>query len=84
MDHAYMMGADFYESDTTHESGIPVGIGDNSILKNVIVDKNARIGKNVKLVNSHNVQMEFQGNCVIRDGIIIIPKSAVIPDGMVI
>jgi glucose-1-phosphate adenylyltransferase len=85
MDHTYLMGADFYEDMSSESDGnIPVGIGNNSILKNVIIDKNARIGKNVQLVNSKNITEEFHDNYVIRDGIIVIPKGAVIPDGTII
>ena len=85
MDRTYLMGADFYEDmDSDSDYDIPIGIGNNSVLKNVIVDKNARIGKNVQLVNSNNITEEFHDNYVIRDGIIVIPKGAVIQDGTVI
>ena len=85
-----IMGADFYEDDArrvaNREKGIPdVGIGSGSSIEGAIVDKNARIGKNV-VIRPH---LETQGmidedNFVIRDGLVIVPKNAVIPDGTVI
>ena len=59
-------------------------LGDNCIIRNSIIDKNARIGNGVNLVNERNVTEEEAENYVIRDGIIVVPKNAVIPDGTVI
>jgi glucose-1-phosphate adenylyltransferase len=69
------------------ESGkVPLGIGANTIIQRAIIDKNARIGRNVRIVNRDHVQ---DGNredlgFVIRNGIIVVIKNATIPDGMVI
>ena len=65
--------------------GIPnVGIGKGSILKKAIVDKNAHIGSNVRILNEVGLQ-EFDGNgYYIRDGIVIVPKHGVIPDDTVV
>ena len=91
MDAAYMMGADYYQTfedmrqDLT--KGVPrVGIGEGSVVRHAIIDKNARIGTNTRLLNEANV-VEADGpdkSYYIRDGIIIIPKNAVIKDGTVI
>ena len=86
-----MMGADYYQSDSDRavnlNNGIPaIGIGENSILRNAIIDKNARIGRNVKITNSKNRQMadcEKDGYC-IRNGIMVIIKGAIVPDNTVI
>jgi len=79
LDRTYFMGADFYENDDSN-SIIPMGVGENSILSNVIADKNVRIGKNVKLTNKDDLK-EFRSDTItIKDGIIIIPKNATIPD----
>lgn len=83
------MGADFFESkeeiDLNLEKNIPrLGIGDNCEIRNAIIDKNARIGNGVKLVNSKGIKEETQKKYVIRDGIIVIPKNAIISDGTVI
>ena len=86
LDHAVIMGADFFESDQEKEQnrveGIPdVGIGDHCEIRNAIIDKNARIGHGVKLVNVRQIDNEDAENYVIRDGIIVVPKNSIIPDG---
>jgi glucose-1-phosphate adenylyltransferase len=85
-----MMGADFYESpDEKLENrrlGRPdVGIGRGSSIEGAIIDKNARIGEGV-IVRPHSPgeEMVETEHYVIRDGIVVIPKNAIIPDGMVI
>ncbi len=79
LERTYFMGADFYDRED-NDSTIPMGIGENSVLSNVIADKNVRIGKNVKLTNKDNLK-EFRSDTItIKDGIIIIPKNATIPD----
>jgi glucose-1-phosphate adenylyltransferase len=85
-----IMGADFYEDDArraaNRERGRPdVGIGSNSTIEGAIIDKNARIGKKV-VIRPHPeiTDMVDEGNYVIRDGLVIVPKNAVIPDGTVI
>jgi glucose-1-phosphate adenylyltransferase len=89
IERSVLMGADFFESkedlDSNLDNNIPrVGIGDYCEIKNAIIDKNARIGKEVKLVNAKGLDEDTQEKYVIRDGIIVIPKNAVIPDGTVI
>jgi glucose-1-phosphate adenylyltransferase len=84
-----MMGADFFETKKELSSddakGLPrVGIGHNCEIRRAIIDKNARVGSNVRIVNSKGVQDEEGKNYVIRDGIVVIPKNAVIEDGTVI
>ena len=83
------MGADYFESREdqarNRENGIPdVGIGRDCEIRNAIVDKNARIGHGVRLVNRTGTANESAENHVIVDGIIVVPKSAVIPDGTII
>jgi len=91
MEASYMMGADYYQTfedmrqDVT--KGIPrVGIGEGSVIKHAIIDKNARIGNNTRLLNEAGVAVADSPDksYYIRDGIIIIPKNAVIQDGTVI
>ncbi len=77
-DKVYLMGADYFE--LIPQAAIPIGIGDNCEMKNVIIDKNARIGKHVRLINIDGLD-EYKSDIVtIKDGIIIIPKNATIPD----
>jgi glucose-1-phosphate adenylyltransferase len=77
-----MMGADFYEAQSTPPTGAPpIGIGRNTTINDAIVDKNARIGERV-VISPEGKPPEYDGdNFYIRDGIVIIPKNAVIPDG---
>lgn len=84
-----LMGADFYETDEEREEnralGRPdVGIGENAVIKGAIIDKNARIGRNVTIRYIPDRPDEETENWVSRDGIIIVPKNATLIDGEVI
>jgi glucose-1-phosphate adenylyltransferase len=75
-----LLGADFYEEEDPRD--VSLGIGRDVVLDRVIVDKNARIADGVRLTNSDGVQnCEGDGWC-IRDGIIIVPKGAVVRAGI--
>ncbi len=83
------MGADFYESKEemawNEKQDLPnVGIGSNCEIRKAIIDKNARIGNGVKLINARGVNEETSEHYVIRDGIIVVPKNAVLPEDTVI
>jgi len=62
----------------------PVGIGEGSLIQNAIVDLNARIGRNVRILNKAGVEHADAEDWAIRDGIVVVPKNAVIPDDTVI
>ncbi len=84
-----VLGADYYESleeiDDAHARGVPpVGIGEGSVVERTIVDKNARIGRGVRILNEANLQEADGDGYYIRDGVVIVPKGAIIPDGTVI
>jgi glucose-1-phosphate adenylyltransferase len=84
-----ILGADYYETVGEMEGGRregtpPIGIGEEAIIENAIVDKNARIGRGVRITNQRQENERDAANYHIRDGIVVIPKSAVIPDGTVI
>ncbi|CAK9329067.1 unnamed protein product [Citrullus colocynthis] len=86
-----MLGADFYETDgevaaLLAEGRVPIGIGENTKIKDCIIDKNARIGKNVVIANSEGVQEADRSSegFYIRSGITIILRNSVIKDGFVI
>jgi glucose-1-phosphate adenylyltransferase len=83
-----LLGADFYEKDDdapSHEGSAPdLGIGSDSILDRVIVDKNARIGRGVRLTNEAGVDHADGDGFFIRNGIIIVPKWGVVRDGTVV
>ena len=84
-----ILGSDFHETpEMVAEStrkGLPsIGIGAGTIIKRAIIDKNARIGRDVRIVNEARLtEHDGDGYC-IRDGIVVIPKNAVIRDGTVI
>jgi glucose-1-phosphate adenylyltransferase len=81
-----LLGADCYDEGdgpaNAHE--IPLGIGREAVLDRVIVDKNARIGDGVRLVNERAVTDEDGNGYCIRNGIIVVEKGAVIPPGTVV
>lgn len=84
-----MMGADYFETEKQLEEnkklGRPnIGIGENCVIEQVIIDKNARIGNNVKIEVKDRPQTASGKDFVIADGIVVIPKGATIPDGSVI
>jgi glucose-1-phosphate adenylyltransferase len=84
-----VLGADFYETIEEIEQmkarGIPpVGIGADCVLERAIVDKNARIGRGVRLLNEAGVREADGPGYHVRDGIVIVPKGAVVPDGTAI
>ncbi len=91
LEKSILMGADFYESvDEMNNNAAALrpnlGIGENTRVSRAIIDKNARIGRNVQLVNKDNVEMkDGENGCYfIREGIIIVPKNAIIKDGTVV
>lgn len=89
IERSVIMGADFYETpDGSDDGGEPkhpkIGIGQDSVIQGAIVDKNARIGRQVIIRNVPNREDEEHKNWVSREGIVIVPKGAVIPDGTVI
>lgn len=89
LDRTIMMGADYFESREELErnaaAGIPpIGLGRGCEVRAAILDKNARIGNGVKLVNARGIQDEKAENYCIVNGIIVVPKNAAIADGTVI
>ena len=89
LNRVIILGSDFYESQESvllHEcEGKPrIGIGANCKIENAIIDKNARIGNNVTISPAGKPDKVDHELYYIRDGIIIIPKNAVIPHGTVI
>jgi glucose-1-phosphate adenylyltransferase len=76
-----LLGADSYEEEGGGNA-IPLGIGRNAVLDRVIVDKNARIADGVRLVNEAGVEEADGDGYYIRNGIIIVPKGAVVKPGV--
>ncbi|PRQ45999.1 putative glucose-1-phosphate adenylyltransferase [Rosa chinensis] len=74
------------DSENRKGTDIPIGIGEDTQIRKAIVDKNARIGKNVVIINkdnAHEGDRETDGY-VIRQGIVVVLRSAVIPDGTIL
>ena len=91
IDSSFMMGADYYQTfedmRNDQKEGVPrLGIGEGAIVRRAIIDKNARIGNGARLLNEAGVvEADGEGGSYfIRDGIIIVPKNALIKEGTVI
>ncbi len=82
-----LMGADYYEGDPRANSldlaadAPPIGIGRNCVIKRAIIDKNARIGDGVVITPEGKPDNYDSENFYIRDGVVVIPKNAVLPSG---
>lgn len=86
LENVVMMGADKIEDEEDREvnrvAGIPdIGIGNDSFIRNAIIDKDARIGNNVHLDPEGKPDCYIHGDVIVRDGVIIVPKKGIIPDG---
>lgn len=86
-----MMGADYYQTESEiasllAEGKVPIGVGQNTKIRNCIIDKNAKIGKDVVITNKDGVEEADRPNegFYIRSGITVILKNATIQDGLVI
>ncbi len=86
---SYLMGSDYYETlldiKYAFDKGIPkLGIGDRCYIKNAIVDKNCRIGNDVRINGGPDLADSDHALYTIKDGIIVIKKNAIVPDGFII
>ena len=89
MKNTLVLGADAYETLQEIESslgaGLPaMGIGADCVIENAIIDKNARIGRGVKILNAAGLIEKDGDGYFIREGIVCVSKSGVIPDGTII
>lgn len=88
--HSVIFGADTFEGDNRRAAALgrngqpSLGIGEGCEIRRAIIDKNARIGAGCRLTNVDGVETRDASNYFIRNGIIIIPKNAVLPPGTVI
>jgi len=85
----YIMGTDFYETldemNTSVSNGLPkLGIGERCYIKNSIIDKNCRIGNDVRINGGKYLANAEHQLYSIKEGIVVVKKGAVIPDGFVI
>jgi glucose-1-phosphate adenylyltransferase len=91
IEDSLLMGADFYEplsesSQQITQGKIPIGIGEGSVVRRAIIDKNARIGANVQIINKDRIQEAEREDLgfYIRSGIVVVLKNATIVDGTII
>jgi glucose-1-phosphate adenylyltransferase len=87
--NSLLIGADFYETldemRASEARGVPaVGVGSDSVIQNAIVDKNARIGRGVRIINEAGTKNADGDGYYIREGIVIVPKNGVVKNGTVI
>jgi glucose-1-phosphate adenylyltransferase len=82
-----LMGADYYEGDPREtplslpRNAPSIGIGRNCVIKRAIIDKNARIGDGVVITPEGKPDNFDSEHFYIRDGVVVIPKNAVLPSG---
>jgi glucose-1-phosphate adenylyltransferase len=86
---SYLMGNDYYETlqdiALDQARGIPLlGIGNRCYIKNAILDKNCRIGDDVRINGGPHLENSDQPLYTIKDGIVVVKKGAIIPNGFVI
>jgi len=82
--NSVVMGADYYEQDHSESqagSNPPIGVGRNCVIDRAIIDKNARIADGVVITPEGKPANVDADNYCIRDGIVVVPKNAVIPAG---
>jgi glucose-1-phosphate adenylyltransferase len=85
----YIMGTDFYETleemNTSVDKGLPkLGIGERCYIKNAIIDKNCRIGNDVRINGGKHLPNSDHSLYTVKEGIVVVKKGAVLPDGFVI
>lgn len=85
----YIMGNDYYETIEEMESntkkGLPkIGIGERCYIKDAIIDKNCRIGNDVRINGGSHLANTDHALYTVKDGIIVVKKNAILPDGFVI
>jgi glucose-1-phosphate adenylyltransferase len=85
----YIMGTDYYETleemNASVTNGLPkLGIGERCYIKNAIIDKNCRIGNDVRINGGKHLINSDHLLYTIKDGIVVVKKGAVLPDGFVI
>lgn len=82
----YMMGADYFETieemaDSAKHNIPNIGVGQRCYIKNCIIDKNCRIGDDVKIIGGNHLEATDHALYTIKDGIVVLKKNAVIPNG---
>jgi len=89
IENCYIMGSDYFETladiNANYAKGIPfLGVGNRTYIKNAILDKNCRVGDDVRINGGSHLANTDHPLYTIKDGIVVIKKGAVIPNGFVI
>jgi glucose-1-phosphate adenylyltransferase len=89
MVNTYMMGNDYFETiadiNVAQVKGIPpLGVGNRCYIKNAIIDKNCRIGDDVRINGGTHLENTDHSLYTIKDGIVVVKKGAILPNGYVI
>lgn len=80
-----LMGADYFEEErVSQDYSVPIGVGEGTVIRKAIIDKNARIGKHCVISPEGKPDFMDHELFYIRDGIIVIPKGTEIPDGVIL
>ena len=84
--NCYLMGSDYYETleqiSSDYQTGIPlVGIGNNCNINNAIIDKNCRIGDDVTINGGSHLENSDHALYTVKDGIVVLKKGAILPNG---
>ena len=87
--NTYIMGSDYYETfddmDPASARGLPkLGIGERSYIRNAIIDKNCRIGDDVRINGGPHLPNADHSLYTVKDGIVVVKKGAILPNGFVI
>lgn len=80
IEHTVMMGADYFDPPDLPQGQVPIGIGRDCFIRNAIIDKNARIGDGCYITPDGKADI-VTDTYTVSDGVIVIPKNAVIPSG---
>ncbi len=89
LSNTYLMGNDYYESlehiNIALESGTPlIGIGERCVIEGAIIDKDCRIGNDVKIKGGTHLSDTDNKLYAVKDGVVVIKKGAILPDGFTI
>ncbi len=84
--NTYMMGSDYYQplEEILDEKKVSMGIGKRCFIKNAILDKNCCVGHDVRINGGKHLKDSETNTYAVRDGIVVIKKNAVIPNGYII
>ena len=81
IEHTVMMGSDYYDREPLSDGEIPMGVGRDCFIRNAIIDKNARIGDGCYITPDGKPDEVVSELYTVQEGVIVIPKNAVIPSG---